>query len=160
MVWQHKKDPRTRLSSPELSELCSKLSFVNILVLSQSSPTMVHPCWTSSSWKIILRSSFQTRWWTQGQILFSYNHDWQGTRSTYRWSFPLRQTSLPTPYLRWYGKYWLEHHHTTTTLILNNYYLGPWLARRSWYLAQWSQKLPRLDQRRRSSPCYLNGKGW
>ena len=78
---------------------------------------MVHSCWTSSGWKIILRSSFQTWWWTQGQILFSYNHDWQGTRSTYRWPLPLWQTSLSTPYLRWYGKYlyFLPHKYYTDT---------------------------------------------
>ena len=60
------------------------------------------------------------------QIFPTLRNDRSRSRSIDRWPFPLRQTSFPTPHLRRYG---------------------PWLARRSWYLAQRRQELPRKCSR-------------
>ena len=56
------------------------------------------------------------------QIFPTLRNDRSRSRPIDRWSLPLRQTSFPTPHLRRYG---------------------PWLARRSWYLAQRRKELPR-----------------
>ena len=114
---------------------------------------MVHSSRATTGRSRRLRSSCQTRWWAQGQVLRSFQHVWEGPGPAHRWSLPLWSTSFSTSYLRWYGK-------CLTSSFKFKSSIGPRLARLPRYLAQRQEELPRLGQRRRSSSSHFYAEGW